>query len=289
MASQVKHQQPPDDGDRSSNGNAKESSSGSSGSSVIMMGESNIASNSSSNSNNSSRRSSIMAGQGISIVDDMDVDMDINANTSSNDTDNADIHDDTPIPHLTSISAAVFVPIGDSNKLLQPLGLAPDSPAYHRAALDLVTRHESSVRSNLNALFHREMFRVRAAIADSDNPPFDYNAARTAHVRAHDEDALRRDCDAMIANMRAPDTSNCKFGATNIPAPNMNVPVTYAPVGSPREYAATEVMKVIAAAVGDLASFDRHVRNRRSTIKQQIQEAEAGAGAGTEGRTMDID
>ncbi|PTB43373.1 hypothetical protein M441DRAFT_107439, partial [Trichoderma asperellum CBS 433.97] len=270
IASQVKHQQPPDDGDRSSNGNTKESSS-----SVIIIGESNIANNSSSNSNNSSRRSSIMAGQSISIVDDMD--MDTNVNTSSNDNDNADIHDDTPIPPLTSISAAVFVPIRDSNKLLQPLDLAPDSPAYHRAALDLVTRHESSVRSNLNALFHREMFRVRAAIADSDNPPFDYNAARAAHVRARDEDALRRDCDAMIANMRAPDTSNCKYGATNIPAPNMNVPVTYAPVGSPREFAATEVMKVIAAAVGDLASFDRHVRNRRATIKKQIQEAEAEA------------
>lgn len=309
IASQIEQQLPPDDSDRGSNRGTRERSSSSS-SSVIIMGESSISDNSnsissnSSNSNNTSRRSSTMVGKSISgsinndgITNDStsndginndstsssnadNMDIDINVNTSNKDDINADIHDDTPIPHLTSISAAVFVPIPDSNKLLQPLNLDPDSSAYHRAALDLVTRHESSVRSNLNALFHREMFRIRTAIADTNNPPFDYSAAR-AHACARDEDALRRDCEAMISNMREPDTPGCRHGVTNIPVPNMNVPVTYVPVGSPREFAAAEVMKVIAAAVGDLASFDRHVRNRRATIKKQIQDAEAGR--------MDID
>lgn len=224
----------------------------------------------------------------------MDMDMSVNTNQGGDDDGNTNADDNSPIPPLTSISAAVFVPIPDSNKLLQPLNLDPNSPAYHRAALDLVTRHESSVRNNLNALFHREMFRVRADIAaeveKNDIPPFDYAAAR-AHVRVRDEDLLRRDCDAMIANMRAPDVSNLKYGVTNIPAPNMSVAVTYAPVGSPREFAAAEVMKMIAAAAGDLVGFDRHVRSRRTAIKKQIQEAEAVAGAGVEavaGR-MDID
>lgn len=255
------------------------------------MEESNIANNNSS----SSGRGSILGGQSIGgsvnndsssnadnidIDMDMDMDMDTTANTPNKDDGNAETHDSSPIPPLTSISAAIFVPIPDSNKLLQPLNLDPESPDYHRAALDLVTSHENSVRNNLHALFHREMLRMRITANDMDNPPFDYNAAR-AHIRAHDEDARRRDCSTMIANMCAPDTSNRNYGATNIPRPNMNVPVTYAPVESPREFAATEVMKVIAAAVGDLASFDRHLRNRRATIKKQIQEAEAGK--------MDID
>ncbi|KAM0516672.1 hypothetical protein ACHAPE_005306 [Trichoderma viride] len=313
IASQIKQhqqQQQPDRNDDCSSRPTRESSS----SDVIIISESdlpnnNIIANSSSNSHsnnsmdNSSRRSSTMTGQstGGSVNNDthstssnsgdtmdMDMDMDMSVNTTAQDDDDDDdsnTDDNSPIPPLTSISAAVFVPIPDTNKLLQPLNLDLNSAAYHRAALDLVTRHEFSVRSNLNALFHREMFRVRDTAAElekSNIPPFDYAAAR-AHVRARDEDLLRRDCDAMIANMRAPDVSNIKYGVTNIPVPNMNVAVTYAPVGSPREYVAAEVMKIIAAAAGDLVSFDRHVRNRRTIIKKQIQDAEAGAAG------MDID
>lgn len=311
ITSQIKQQQQqqqPDRNDDCSNRPTRESSS----SDVIIISESDFANNniianssssihSNNSMDNSSRRSSIMTGQSTSgsvnndahstssnSGDTMDMDMDMSVNTTAQDDDddhdsNAD--DNSPIPPLTSISAAVFVPIPDTNKLLQPLNLDLNSAAYHRAALDLVTRHESSVRSNLNALFHREMFRVRdiaAEVEKSSIPPFDYAGAR-AHVRARDEDLLRRDCDAMIANMRAPDVSNIKYGVTNIPVPNMNVAVTYAPVGSPREFVAAEVMKVIAAAAGDLVNFDRHVRNRRTIIKKQIQDAEAGAAG------MDID
>lgn len=310
IASQIKQQQQqqqPDNNDDCSNRPTRQSSS----SDVIIISESDFANNnniangsSSSHSNNnmdnSSRRSSTMTGQSTSDSvnndinssrssnsgDNMDMDMDMDMSVNTNQDDDDGNTDNSPIPPLTSISAAVFVPIPDDNKLLQPLNLDPNSPAYHRAALDLVTRHESSVRSNLNALFHREMFRVRADISaevEKNNvPPFDYAAAR-AHVRARDEDLLRRDCDAMIANMRAPDVSNLKYGVTNIPVPNMNVAVTYVPVGSPREFAAAEVMKVIAAAAGDLVGFDRHVRSRRAIIKKQIQDAEAGAAG------MDID
>lgn len=303
-ASQIKQQQQqPDGSDDCSSRPTRESSTSSD---IIIISESDFANNnaSSNSMDNSSRRSSTMSGQSTSgsvindinssssnsgVTMDMDMDTDMSVNTTAqDDDDNSNTDDNTPIPPLTSISAAVFVPIPDANKLLQPLSLDPNSPAYHRAALDLVTRHESSVRNNLNALFHREMFRVRAGIAaevEKNNiPPFDYAAAR-AHVRARDEDLLRRDCDAMIANMRTPDVSNIKHGVTNIPVPNMSVPVTYAPVGSPREFAAAEVMKVIAAAAGDLVGFDRHVRSRRATIKKQIQDAEAGPGAAR----MDID
>lgn len=318
IASQIKQQQQqqqPDGGDDCSSRPTRESSSSSD---VIIISESDFAnnnynnnyianssSNSSNSMDNSSRRSSTMTGQSISgsvnndinssssnSGDTMDMDMDMSVNTTTQDDDDGNTDDNSPIPPLTSISAAVFVPISDSNKLLQPLNLDPNSPAYHRAALELVTSHESSVRNNLNALFHREMFRVRADIAaevEKNNvPPFDYAAAR-AHVRARDEELLRRDCDAMIANMRAPDVSNLKYGVTNIPVPNMSVAVTYAPVGSPREFAAAEVMKVIAAAAGDLVGFDRHVRSRRTAIKKQIQDAEAGAGVEAGAGRMDID
>lgn len=308
IASQIKQQkqqQQPDGSNDCSNRPTRESSSSSD---VMIISESDFANyNSSSIANgmdNSSRRSSTMSGQSTSgsgnndinssssnSGDTMDMDTDMSVNTTAQDDDDSiNTANNSPIPPLTSISAAIFVPIPDASKLLQPLSLDSSTPAYHRAALDLVTRHESSVRNNLNALFHREMFRVRADITaeveKNDIPPFDYAAAR-AHVRARDEDLLRRDCDAMIANMRAPDVSNLKHGVTSIPVPNMSVPVTYAPVGSPREFAAAEVMKVIAAAAGDLVGFDRHVRSRRATIKKQIQDAEAGAGAGA--ARMDID
>ncbi|KAK1245246.1 hypothetical protein MKX08_004875 [Trichoderma sp. CBMAI-0020] len=311
---QQQQQQQPDGGDDCSNRPTRESSSSSSD--VIIISESdfvinnidsssaNSSSSSSSSMDNSSRRSSTMTGQSISgSVNndanssssnggdsmDMDMDMDTSVNTNQDDDDgNAD--DNSPIPRLTSISAAIFVPIPDANKLLQPLNLEANSPVYHLAALDLVTSHEAAVRNNLIALFHRDMFRVRAEIAadveKNSDSPFDYAAAR-AHVRARDEDLLRRDCGAMIANMRAPDVAKIKYGVTNIPVADMSVPVTYVPVRSPRECAAAEAMKTIAAAAGDLVAFDRHVRSRRTAIKKQIQDAEAGAGAGT-GR-MDID
>ncbi|KAL7902516.1 hypothetical protein HDV63DRAFT_399584 [Trichoderma sp. SZMC 28014] len=294
---QKQQQQLPDGGNRPT----RESSCRSD---VISITESDFANNNNNSSSiaTSSRRSSTTSGHSTSGSgnndissrnssgggDTMDMDAEMSVNTTAQDDDNSNTDDNPPIPRLTSISPAVFVPISDADKLLQPLSLDPASPAYHRAALDLVTRHEASVRNNLNALFHREMFRVRADITaeleKNNHPPFDYAAAR-AHVRARDEDLLRRDCDAMIANMRARDVSKVKHGVTNIPAPNMSVPVTYAPVGSPREVAAAEIMKIIAAAAGDLARFDRHVRGRRATIEKQIQDAEAGAGQAK----MDID
>jgi hypothetical protein len=199
--------------------------------------------------------------------------------TSKSNNDEDDV-DNSPIPRLNHISAAIFVPIPASNKLLDPLNLAPGSPAYHRAALAVVTRHEASVRDNLQALFQREMLRV-SLDAEAVCPSFDYDVAR-ASVQARDEDALRRDCEDMIATMRAPDSSRNNYHSLeSVPVPNMNVPVTYSPVNSPRELAAKEVMKVIAAAIGDMSDFDRHVRSMRGAIIKQIQESESGR--------MDID
>ncbi|KAL7922961.1 hypothetical protein ACQKWADRAFT_63490 [Trichoderma austrokoningii] len=284
----------------------------SSSSDVIIIDENNTANNnkndnnnniinimsdkSSSSSHNSSRRSSGTTNNDTMNMD-VDVDIDISVNTTSHDCgDVDDINDDNnaPIPPLVSISAAIFVPIPASHNLLKPLNLTPGSATYHRAALDVFTRHEASVRDNLNALFHREMYRVRADVAadlkksrSNNVPPFDYAAAR-AHVRAREEHFLRRDGAAMIANMRAPAVSSVTHGATKtkIPVPDMNVPVTYAPVGSPREFVSSEIMKVIAAASGDLVRFDERVRSRRAAIKRQIRDVEASTAAAVR---MDID
>ncbi|KAM0250903.1 hypothetical protein ACHAQJ_008437 [Trichoderma viride] len=204
----------------------------------------------------------------------------MSSSNGSNNNNEDVVVDDSPIPVLNSIFAAIFVPIPESNQLLAPLDLAPKSPEYHRAALNLVTHHEDLVRDNLQALFQRELLRI-SIDAETINPSFDYHAAR-ASVQAEDEDALRRDCDAMIATMRQPDFPNRKYSLTNVPVPNMSsIPVTYTPVNSPREFAAKEVLKVAAAAIGDMTCFDRHVRSVRKAIKQQIHESESGR--------MDID
>ncbi|KAH6610244.1 hypothetical protein Trco_000264 [Trichoderma cornu-damae] len=185
-----------------------------------------------------------------------------------------------------SISAAIFVPIPASTNLLSPPGFSPNSPEYHRAALDVVARHEARVRDNLEALFQREMLRI-SIDAPAANSDFDYFAA-TAAVRARGEAALRRDCEAMLANMREPDGPSVQHNVNVIPTPKMDsVPVTYAPIMSPRELAARDVMKVIAAATQELSGFDNHVKCMRDAIKKQIQQSALQIGSQSD--PMDID
>ncbi|KAL7795270.1 hypothetical protein V8C37DRAFT_375014 [Trichoderma ceciliae] len=195
----------------------------------------------------------------------------VSKSNNGNNGNNGDDDGISPIPRLDCISAAIFVPIPESNTLLSPLGFAPDSPDYHRAALDLTTHHEASVRDNLEALFQREILRI-SLDAEASNPSFDYfNAA--ANVRAEQEAALRHDGEAMIANMREPENPSVDHNITKIPFPNMDVPVTYMPINSPRESAAKDIMKVVSAAAHEMSSFDKHVLSLRETIMKQIQDS----------------
>lgn len=186
-----------------------------------------------------------------------------------------------PIPRLgKNISAAIFVPIPEANGLLQPLDYAPGSLTYHRAALDVVTRHEAAVRDNIEALLQREMLRINIKFEAKD-PAFDYFAA-TASVQKEQQAALRQDMQDMIANMREPADSSVNYSNTTDTdtPPDMEVPVTYVPIQSPREFAAKAAMRAIAEVTQHTADFDTRARAMREAIEKRIQREEAALQTG---------
>lgn len=175
------------------------------------------------------------------------------------------------IPRLDSIAAAIFVPLTESSKLLSPPKFVPGSLEHHGAALNLIASHEASVRDNLQAHYQREILRIHLE-AEALNPSFDYLTATTG-VQAEHEAALRHDLDGMIANMREPDNPSADYNIKNVPFPNMDAPVTYALINSPRESAARDVMKVIAVAAREVSYFDNHVRSMSDAVKKQMQDS----------------
>ncbi|KAL7944395.1 hypothetical protein V8C42DRAFT_326672 [Trichoderma barbatum] len=190
--------------------------------------------------------------------------------TTSNGEDNG--RDLGFIPPADNISATIFVPITESTKLLSPPQFVPGSFEYHRAALNLVTSHEASVRNNIQAYYQREMRRINLE-AEALNPSFDYFNA-VANARNEHETELRFALDAMIANMRERDIPAADYNAGTLPLPDLDkVAVTYVPLNSPRESAAHGVMKVIAAATTEMSSFDNHVRRMTDDIKAQMKAA----------------
>jgi hypothetical protein len=177
-----------------------------------------------------------------------------------------------PIPPLTDTSSAIFVPIAESTKLLSPPQFVPGSFDYHRAALNILTNHEATVRNNIQSYYQREMLRINRE-AEARDPSFDYFTA-VANVRKEHEAALKQDMDIMIANMRERDNPAIDYNIKSMPYPDMDkVPVTYVLVNSPRESAARDVMRVIAAATKEISSFDNHVRCMSDAIKMQMQAA----------------
>ncbi|KAL7912717.1 hypothetical protein GGI35DRAFT_260164 [Trichoderma velutinum] len=203
----------------------------------------------------------------ISIDDDTSTEMASASNHGKDDSTDLDF-----IPPLTNPSAAIFVPITESTNLLSPPQFVPGSFEYHRAALNIVTNHEASVRNNIQAYYQREMRRINRE-AEARNSSFDYFTA-VANVRKQHEAALKDDLDSIIGKMRERDNPAIDYNIKSVPLPDMDrVPVTYVPLNSPREIAAREVMKVIAAATQEISSFDGHVRCMSDAIKMQMQAA----------------
>ncbi|PNP50773.1 hypothetical protein THARTR1_08394 [Trichoderma harzianum] len=207
----------------------------------------------------------------ISIDDDDDDDTSTEmASTTSHGKD--DSLDPDFIPPLTNTSAAIFVPITESTNLLAPPQFVPGSFEYHRESLAVVTKHEAAVRNNIQSYYQREMRRINRE-AEARDPSFDYFSA-VADARKQHEAAHKDDLDGIIAKMRERDNPATDYSVKSVPLPDMDrVPVTYMPINSPREIAAREVMKVIAAATQEISSFDCHVRGMSDAIKVQMQAA----------------
>ncbi|KAL7937465.1 hypothetical protein V8C35DRAFT_276960 [Trichoderma chlorosporum] len=189
------------------------------------------------------------------------------------------------IPPLTNTAAAIFVPITNPSSLLSPPQFVPGSSEYHRAALNIVNNHEASVRNNIQELYQREMLRINRE-AEAHEPSFDYIAA-VADVRREHDASMKHDLDSVIANMRERDNPAADYNIRIVPPADMDqVPVTYVLLNSPREAAARDVMKVIAAASQEISSFDNHVRFMTDAIRMQMQ---AAASREKQQSRMDID
>ncbi|KAK1251076.1 hypothetical protein MKX07_005631 [Trichoderma sp. CBMAI-0711] len=203
------------------------------------------------------------------------------------------------IPPLNdNVAVAIFVPLTNGQALLSPPAAAtvvPETPPYFLEKLERLTTHEAAVRGNIEALFGLEYLRVRAHVATAypDDSAFDYYGA-TAAVRPVQEADLRQDLDAMIGNMRSklPDppvagnlnlnlaaaaaAANLNLNLTkDVGLPDMDVPITYHPLNSPREAAANDVLKLLGDAATQLGFFDNHIRVISDGIKKEMQDAAA--------------
>ncbi|KAL7821446.1 hypothetical protein V8C44DRAFT_9378 [Trichoderma aethiopicum] len=191
------------------------------------------------------------------------------------------------IPPLdNNVATAIFVPLTSGQALLSPPAVAPETPPYFLEKLERLTAHEAAVRGNIEALYGLEYLRVRAAVAASypdDDASFDYFGA-TAAVRSLQENALREDLDIMIDSMRKPEhpVANPGLAAATLKKdvavvlPNMDLAgITYLPLNSPREAAATDILKVLGDAATELGSFDNHVQLISDGIKREMEGAAA--------------
>ncbi|KAL5088327.1 hypothetical protein Trisim1_006775 [Trichoderma cf. simile WF8] len=235
----------------------------------------------------STRSDSISTSRDSVSIDDDDTSTEMASATSHGKDDSPDDLDDF-IPPLTNTSAAIFVPITESTNLLAPPQFVPGSFEYHRAALNILTNHEASVRNNIQAYYQREMRRINRE-AEARDPSFDYFSA-VAEVRKQHEPALKDDLDSIIAKMRERDNPATDYSVKSVPLPDMDrVPITYVPLNSPREIAARGVMKVIAAATKEISSFDYHVRGMSDAIKVQMQAAALRQKQQQQQGRMDVD
>ncbi|KAL6891506.1 hypothetical protein HDV57DRAFT_301423 [Trichoderma longibrachiatum] len=205
------------------------------------------------------------------------------AESSSSGSSNS--HSSIP-PLDNNVAAAIFVPLTSGQALLSPPAVAPETPPYFLEKLERLTAHEAAVRGNIEALYGLEYLRVRAAVAATypdDDASFDYFGA-TAAVRSLQENALREDLDVMIDSMRKPEhpVANPGLAAANLEKdvavvlPNMGLAgITYLPLNSPREAAATDILKVLGDAATELGSFDNHVQLISDGIKREMEGAAA--------------
>jgi hypothetical protein len=222
-----------------------------------------------------------------------------NSNSNSNSYSYSYNPSHSSIPPLNdNVAVAIFVPLTNGQALLSPPAAAavvPETPPYFLEKLERLTTHEAAVRGNIEALFGLEYLRVRAHVATAypDDSAFDYYGA-TAAVRPVQDADLRQDLDAMIGNMRSklPDPPpvggnldlNLAAAASaaanlnltkDVGLPDMDVPITYHPLNSPREAAANDVLKLLGDAATQLGFFDNHIRVISDGIKKEMQDAAA--------------
>ncbi|KAL7822506.1 hypothetical protein V8C26DRAFT_426099 [Trichoderma gracile] len=187
------------------------------------------------------------------------------------------------IPPLNNnVAVAIFVPITNGQALLSPPAVIPETPPYFLEKLERLSVHEAAVRGNIEALYGLEYLRVRAHVATAypDDSSFDYFGA-TAAVRSLQDGALRQDLDIMLDNMRRSDATiaNPNLAANvkkDVVLPSMDLAdITYHPLNSPREAAASDVLKLLGDAATELGSFDNHVQVITDAIKSEMQGAAA--------------
>ncbi|KAH0494319.1 hypothetical protein TgHK011_000943 [Trichoderma gracile] len=198
-----------------------------------------------------------------------------------NSTSNSHSHSSIP-PLNNNVAVAIFVPITNGQALLSPPAVLPETPPYFLEKLERLSIHEAAVRGNIEALYGLEYLRVRAHVATAypDDSSFDYFGA-TAAVRSLQDSALRQDLDIMLDNMRRPEAiiTNPNLAANvkkDVVLPSMDLAdITYHPLNSPREAAASDVLKLLGDAATELGSFDNHVQVISDAIKSEMQGAAA--------------
>lgn len=177
-------------------------------------------------------------------------------------------HDEAPLPPLTTIAPAIFVPI--TTDFLEPF--TPPRTRIDRlhAIIAQVDAHSAGVRENLLSLFRQECVRLQREgrsqeaklLAEKALPPPARPGAGSG-VLAPDELA------EMLSRMHTPAGPNDTFDIpdADIPVPNFKGML----VGTPREWSYRELMTVVTRAIGELKDFEDFVARTRSVYEIALQ------------------
>lgn len=184
-----------------------------------------------------------------------------------------------PIPALTSIAPAIFVPI--TTDLTAPFTPPPTRPDRLRAILSNQETHAAQVRSNLCSLFERETARIMQ-VSREQEPLF--LAERGLTARDYDRTLLQppsqspqrgwraspADLDSMVANMAAQQPAGMRRAGSIVDVPTPDL-ATLPGGNTPRERATRECLTLLSKGTGELKGYEAHVGAKKEFYERALK------------------
>ena len=189
-----------------------------------------------------------------------------------------------PIPPLTSIAPAIFVPI--TTDLTAPFTPPPTRADRLRAIIASQEAHSSQVRSNLCSLFEQESARIMQ-LSRTQEPLFlsergltaaEYDKAlqQSQHNNSKQQQLSRgwratpADIDGMIANMSAQQAAGMRKAGSIVDVPTPDL-ATLPAGNTPRELATRECLTLLSKGMGELKGYDAHVGRKREFYEHALK------------------
>ena len=180
-----------------------------------------------------------------------------------------------PIPPLTTIAPAIFIPF-DTDDLLGPhVQPATNNLEHLQARLKALENNRRRVRANMLALYRREARRLLQDAAEAERQEAESNGGQVSdNGGGPDAQTLENELEEMVANMTAEVPAGGEGGrqrGDNVPF-SVQMPPNFTNVtpGSTRELWLREVMTTLGAGLQDLKGYEEHIAAIRKEYTDAI-------------------